>query len=85
MFLGASYFRAVGRGQRYGLSARGVAIDTGLPKEEQFPSFRAFWLERPAPNSGQITAHALLDGPSLTGAYTFRIGSPAMTRPWTST
>ena len=73
VFLGASYYRAVGRGQRYGLSARGVAIDTGLPKEEEFPSFRAFWLERPAPNSGQIVAHALLDGPSLTGAYTFRI------------
>jgi glucans biosynthesis protein len=73
VFLGASYFRAVGRGQRYGLSARGVAIDTGLPEEEEFPSFRAFWLERPAPNRGQIVAHALLDGPSLTGAYTFRI------------
>ena len=73
VFLGASYFRAVGRGQRYGLSARGVAIDTGLPKEEEFPSFRTFWLERPAPNSSQVVAHALLDGPSLTGAYTFRI------------
>ena len=69
VFLGASYFRAIGRGQRYGLSARGVAIDTGLPKEEEFPSFRAFWLERPTPNSGQVVAHALLDGPSLTGAY----------------
>lgn len=73
VFLGASYFRAVGRGQRYGISARGVAIDTGLPKQEEFPSFRAFWLERPAPGAGQIVAHALLDGPSLTGAYTFRI------------
>jgi glucans biosynthesis protein len=73
VFLGASYFRAVGRGQRYGLSARGIAIDTGLPKEEEFPSFRVFWLERPAQGSGQVVAHALLDGPSLTGAYTFRI------------
>ena len=53
MFLGASYFRALGRGQRYGLSARGVAIDTGLPKEEEFPMFRAFWLESPTPNSAR--------------------------------
>ncbi|HLT02034.1 MAG TPA: glucan biosynthesis protein [Geminicoccaceae bacterium] len=73
VFLGASYFRALGRGQRYGQWARGIAVDTGLPKEEEFPSFRAFWLERPAPGAGQVVAHALLDGPSLTGAYTFRI------------
>ena len=73
VFLGASYFRAVGRGQRYGISARGVAVDTGLPKQEEFPSFRRVWLERPAPGADQIVAHALLDGPSVTGAYTFRI------------
>lgn len=73
VFLGASYFRAVGRGQRYGLWARGVAVDTGLPKEEEFPSFRAFWLERPTPNGEQVVVHGLLDGPSLTGAYTFNI------------
>ena len=73
VFLGASYFRAVGRNQRYGISARGVAIDTGLPKNEEFPAFRRFWLERPAPGADQLIVHALLDGPSLTGAYTFRI------------
>jgi glucans biosynthesis protein len=73
VFLGASYFRAVGRDQRYGISARGVAIDTGLPKNEEFPAFRRFWLERPAPGADHLIVHALLDGPSLTGAYTFRI------------
>lgn len=73
VFLGASYFRAVGRNQRYGISARGVAIDTGLPKTEEFPAFRVFWLERPAPGADQIVLHALLDGPSVTGAYTFRV------------
>lgn len=72
-FLGASYFRAVGRGQRYGISARGVAIDTGLPKTEEFPAFRRVWLERPAPGADQVVVHALLDGPSITGAYTFRL------------
>jgi glucans biosynthesis protein len=73
VFLGASYFRAVGRGQRYGISSRGVAIDTGLPKNEEFPSFRRFWLERPAPGADLIVVHGLLDGPSLTGAYSFKI------------
>lgn len=72
-FLGASYFRAVGRGQRYGISARGVAIDTGLPKAEEFPAFRRFWLERPAPGADHVVVHGLLEGPSLTGAYTFRL------------
>ena len=69
VFLGASYFRALGRNQRYGISARGVAIDTGLPKQEEFPAFRRFWLERPAPGADQVAMHALLDGPSLTGVH----------------
>ena len=51
VFLGASYFRAVGLGQAYGLSARGLAIDTGLPKAEEFPIFREFWIEKPAKNA----------------------------------
>jgi len=66
VFQGASYFRAVGRGQLYGLSARGLGIGTGGPKEE-FPIFRAFWLEHPSPDA--LRVHALLDGPSVTGAY----------------
>ena len=45
--LGASYFRVVGKGQVYGLSARGPAIDTALPSGEEFPRFREFWVERP--------------------------------------
>ena len=73
VFLGASYFRAVGRHQQYGLSARGLAIDTGLPKGEEFPAFREFWLERPTPGGTEMTLHALLDSPSLAGAYSFVI------------
>src|SRR3546814_6201830 len=49
-FLGSSYFRAVGKGQIYGLSARGLAIDTALPAGEEFPVLRAFWIEKPAPD-----------------------------------
>jgi len=71
VFLGASYFRAVGRGQFYGLSARGLAIGTGTPRPEEFPRFRAFWLERPQPGVGTMVIHALLDSPSTTGAFRF--------------
>ena len=78
-FLGASYFRAVGGEMQYGLSARGLAIDTGLSRPEEFPSFTAFWLERPARESGGVTVYALLDSPSATGAYRFGIFPGATT------
>ncbi|WP_294196435.1 glucan biosynthesis protein [uncultured Sphingomonas sp.] len=67
-FMGASYFRSAGSQDQYGLSARGVAIDTGLEKE-QFPTFTAFWIE--PIGDGGYTIYALLDGESLTGAYRF--------------
>lgn len=72
-FLGASYFRAVSSDMQYGLSARGIAIDCGLSKAEEFPDFVEFWLERPAPSANTMTLYALLDGPSLAGAYRFMI------------
>jgi glucans biosynthesis protein len=72
-FLGASYFRAVGASKQYGLSARGLAIDTAMDRPEEFPAFRQFWLERPAPEATALTLHALLDGPSVTGAYSFTV------------
>jgi glucans biosynthesis protein len=75
VFLGASYFRALGTGQRYGLSARGLAVDTagagGRP--EEFPRFTDFWLEKPAADAKQITLYALLDSARMTGAYRFDI------------
>lgn len=70
-FLGASYFRALGRNQRYGLSARGLAIDTALGSGEEFPRFVAFWLVRPAPRAKELTIYGLLDSPRATGAYRF--------------
>lgn len=73
VFLGASYFRLVGRDQGYGLSTRGLAIDTALPSGEEFPDFREFWLVRPAPEANRMTVLALLDSPSLAGAYRFDI------------
>ncbi|WP_152473176.1 glucan biosynthesis protein G [Tatumella saanichensis] len=72
-FLGASYFRVIGAGQTYGLSARGLAIDTALPSGEEFPRFKEFWIERPKPQDKQLTIYALLDSPRATGAYRFVI------------
>ncbi len=71
-FIGASYFRVLGREQRYGLSARGLAIGAGTGSEE-FPVFREFWVEQPAAAAERIVVNALLDSPSLTGAYRFTI------------
>jgi glucans biosynthesis protein len=73
VFLGASYFRALGRDEVFGLSARGVAIDTAEKSGEEFPYFREFWLLRPARGARTMTIFALLDGRSLTGAYRFEV------------
>ncbi|HKP63444.1 MAG TPA: glucan biosynthesis protein D [Polyangiales bacterium] len=73
-FLGASYFRAVGDNYQWGLSARGLAVNSGVPgRAEEFPTFTCFWLERPAPGAGTLIIHALLESESITGAYRFAI------------
>ena len=69
-YLGASYFRSADPFNQYGLSARGLAIDTASAKPEEFPVFTSFWLEQDP--AGELTVYALLDGPSVAGAY--RIG-----------
>lgn len=68
-FQGASYFRSAGALDQYGLSARGLAIDTGIDGREEFPVFTRFWLERGPADA--MTVYALLEGPSVTGAYRF--------------
>ena len=73
VFLGASYFRAVGKGLLYGLSARGLSIKTADPGGEEFPAFKAFWLERPQPGTGSIVVTGLLDSPSAAAALRFSI------------
>lgn len=78
-FLGASYFRALGRGNNYGLSARGLAINTGLPGNEEFPRFTSFWLERPDPGQRRVVVMAALESPSVTGAFRFEIMPGAIT------
>jgi glucans biosynthesis protein len=73
VFLGASYFRALGAGQRYGLSARGLAIDTVGGQAEEFPRFTEFWIVRPAADATTLTLYALLNSPRASGAYQFDI------------
>jgi glucans biosynthesis protein len=80
LFQGASYFRAVGRGQIYGLSARGLAVNTAEKDGEEFPAFTRFWIERPAVGATSIVIHALLDSPSVTGAYSFNVEPGDTTR-----
>lgn len=69
--LGASYFRVIGKNQVYGLSARGLAIDTALPSGEEFPRFTEFWVEQPQSDRRNLVIYALLDSPRATGAYRF--------------
>lgn len=73
VFQGASYFRAIANWCAYGLSARGLALKTADSEGEEFPEFIEFWLEAPGANQKNIIVHALMDSPSVTGAYRFDI------------
>ena len=72
-FIGSSYFRGLSDGQVYGSSCRGLAIDIGMNQDEEFPAFRAFWIEKPAKDAKSITVHALLDSWCCAGVYSFEI------------
>jgi glucans biosynthesis protein len=78
-FLGASYFRALCLKAVYGLSARGLAVNTTEPGGEEFPVFEEFWIERPAPGAKQFVIYALLDSPRVAGAYRFTVAPGADT------
>jgi glucans biosynthesis protein len=73
VFQGASYFRAVAKKLLYGLSARGLAINTAEPSGEEFPAFTHFWIERPGAHAGALVIYALLESESTTGAYRFTV------------
>ncbi|HEX6592582.1 MAG TPA: glucan biosynthesis protein, partial [Moraxellaceae bacterium] len=73
VFLGASYFRAIGAGQHYGLSARGLAIDTVGGKGEEFPRFSEFWIEKPKADATELVIYALMESQRATGAYRFTV------------
>lgn len=72
-FLGASYFRALGKGHAYGTSARGLAVNPAFGEEEEFPRFVGFWVVRPETGVNRLGLYALLDSPSVAGAYAFEV------------
>ena len=72
-FLGASYFRAIGELEQYGLSARGIAVDVAASGPEEFPDFTEFYIAPAADAAAAVEVFALLDGPSVTGAYRFSL------------
>ncbi len=70
-FLGAAYFRAIGELRQYGLSARGIALDVAVDNHpEEFPDFTQFYIESAA-DDHTLTLYALMEGPSIVGAYRF--------------
>jgi glucans biosynthesis protein len=78
--LGGNYFRVLAQDQVYGLSGRAVAVNTGIEgKPEEFPQFTDWWLHEPEPNATQLTLDAVLDSPSLTGAYEFKLRPGSVT------
>ena len=79
VFQGASYFRAISRALGYGISARGLALNTAGDGPEEFPVFRDFWIEAAQPGAASVVVHALLDSPSTTGAYRFTLTPGATT------
>ncbi|MTH60475.1 glucan biosynthesis protein D [Paracoccus litorisediminis] len=76
-FLGASYFRTSGPSGQYGMSARGLAINSGMSEPEEFPIFKEFYLEKPKSGDADVTIYALLDSPSVAGAYRMDITNGA--------
>lgn len=78
-FQGASYYRLLCQKAIYGLSARGLALNTAEPGGEEFPIFTEFWIEKPSALSKSITVYALLDSVSVAGAYRFEIAPGAKT------
>jgi glucans biosynthesis protein len=81
-FLDASYFRMVGWGQVFGATARGLALNTTALGKEEFPVFREFWLLKPERGDATLTVWALMDSPSVSGAFEFvtRLGATTVTQ-----
>jgi glucans biosynthesis protein len=73
IFQGASFYRAAAQGQNLGATARGLSIRTADPRGEEFPFFRSFWIEKPAPGDNMLVIHALLDSASVAGSYRFTL------------
>jgi len=75
VFQGASYFKAMALDQAYGLTARGLALNTAEPDGEEFPVFTRFYVEKPEEAGQTVRLYGLLDSKSVCGAYRFTIRS----------
>ena len=73
VFQGATYFKSIARDQLYGLTARGLAVNTAAPDGEEFPYFSRFYVEKPEENAQTVLLYALLESRSVTGAYRFTV------------
>ena len=73
IFQGASFFRAHAPGQPFGTMARALAVKTGDSRGEEFPLFRAMWIERPQAGANALVVHALVDSESMAGGYRFTL------------
>jgi glucans biosynthesis protein len=78
-FRGAAYFRSHSASGGYGLSARGLAVWAADGKEE-FPVFEQFAFDPQPAGSTATSVHALMNSPSVTGSYHFKItpGEPTI-------
>ena len=70
-FLGATFFRGVSKHSLSGVYARGLSLNTALPDGEEYPWFSEFWLIKPQRDDTSLTLYALMDSPSMTGAFRF--------------
>ncbi|MDX7953442.1 glucan biosynthesis protein [Lichenihabitans sp. Uapishka_5] len=73
IFQGATFMRAIARGQRLGMVSRALSIRTADPKGEDFPFIRTVWIEKPSLANPALVVHALIDSESMTGAYRFTL------------
>ncbi len=73
---GATFIRGAARGQNFGIIARALTLKAAETRGEEFPAFRAFWLERPIAGTSTLVIHGLVDSESVAGAVrmTFRPG-----------
>lgn len=70
---GASFFRAIAQGQRFGVMARALSIKTADSRGEEFPAIRSVWIEEPNLATDALVIHAFIDSESMTGAYRFTL------------
>ena len=70
-FSAPSYFRAIGELRQYGLSSRGVALDVAVAGTSRGISGLHQFLYRFEQGGDNVIIYALLEGPSIVGAYRF--------------